>query len=257
MSKTKTSLLERSDVQLHGWDSQAESWHGPIPLTPSRRAARLALAAVRSARGAFHGRLRTSVPGLPCIDFYTSVYDLTDAGLAVVHLDWTGGGPAGIVAAIPRTRRRLLRNDFAFEFMTLISFLGSPVISGSELAIHDYIDETLRTEPALTQVFAVETAELDSDTGIVLAAHFETVAAAMLDWLAIREPQDDAVLAGDCSKAPIIVPVGAPAVLPARDPVVLAAPLPDPLILGPTPRKDVPVAGLIIADSTAPNGAVR
>jgi hypothetical protein len=192
--KSKTSPIERCDVLLHGWDSQKETWHGPIPLAPVRRGARLALARVRTARSAFQGKLRCSVPGLPCIEFYTAIYDLRDAGLAIVHMDGADGGPVGIIAAIPRKRRRLLRNDFAFELMTLISFLGSPVNSGSELVIHDYIEEVLRTEPSATQVFAVETGEVSSDISIVLSAHFENLAAAMLDWMATRESQEDAVL---------------------------------------------------------------
>src|ERR1019366_3840887 len=109
-------------VLLHGWDAQAESWHGPIPLAPARHDSRL-MSKVRTARGAFQGTLRCSVPGLPCIEFYTAVYDLRDTGLAVVHLDGPHGGPVGIMAVLPRYRRALLRNDFAFELMTLISFL--------------------------------------------------------------------------------------------------------------------------------------
>jgi len=131
------------------------------------------------------------VPGLPSIEFYTAVYDLRDTGLAIVHLDGSHDAPAGIVAVVPRNRRRLLRNDFAFELMTVISFLGSPVNSGCELLINDYIEEALRMEPSATQVFAVETADLSSDTAIVLSAHFERLALAILDWMAHREPEDD------------------------------------------------------------------
>jgi hypothetical protein len=75
--------------------------------------------------------------------------------------------------------------------MTVISFLGSPVNTGCELVINDYIEEALRMEPSVTQVFAVETAELSSDTAIVLSAHFERLALAILDWMAHREPRDD------------------------------------------------------------------
>jgi hypothetical protein len=141
------------------------------------------------------------VPGLPCIEFGTAVYDLGDTGLAIVDLDGADRGPVGILAVIPRNRRTLLRNDFAFELMTVISFLGSPVNSGSELAIHDYIEETLRTEPSATQVFAVETAEVGSDIGIVLSTYFENLAAAMLERMATRESQDDAVSAAAGCKA--------------------------------------------------------
>jgi hypothetical protein len=154
------------------------------------------------------------VPGLPCIEFYTSVYDLRDAGLAIIHLDGSHGGPAGIVAVVPRDRRRLLRDDFAFELMTLVSFLGSPIITGSELQINDYIEEALRTEPSATQVFAVETAELCSDTSIVLSAHFEHLAAAMLDWMANREPQDDSIADAEDCEIRSIVPGDCPPAIP-------------------------------------------
>ena len=161
-------------------------------MTPGRRGTRLALR-VRTASGAFQGKLQCSVPGLPCIEFHTAIYDLRDTGMAIVHMDGPHGGPVGILAVIPRNRRKLLRNDFAFELMTLISFLGSPVNSGSELAIHDYMEEVLRTEPSATQVFAVETGELNSDASIVLSAHFEQLAAAMLDSMATRELEDESV----------------------------------------------------------------
>lgn|ERR1035438_3568393 len=206
MYKAKTLSINRCDVHLHGWDSQAQSWHGPVPLAPVRPAARVALARVRTCRSGFQGKLRGFVPGLPCIDFYTAVYDLRDTGLAIVHLDGADGGPVGIVAVIPQNRRRLLRNDFAFELMTLISFLGSPVNSGSELAIHDYIEEALRTQLSVTQVFAVETAEVGSDIGIVLSVHFEDLAAAMLDWMATRKQSDDTMLDGEECGARTVVP---------------------------------------------------
>jgi hypothetical protein len=157
------------------------------------------------------------VPGLPCVEFYTAVYDLGDAGLAIVHSDGADGGPVGILAVIPHNRRRLLRKDFAFELMTLISFLGSPVNSGSELAIHDYIEEALRTEPPATQVFAVETAEVNPDIAIVLSAHFENLAAAMLDWMAPRTPQHNAALEGEGCTAGTRVPGDwPPTALPPR-----------------------------------------
>ena len=216
MSKTKAVPIARCDVHLHGWDSQAESWHGPIPLAPVRRGARVALVRVRTARSTFQGKLRCSVPGLPCIEFYTTVYDLRDSGLAIVHSDGADGGPVGIVAVIPQNRRRLLRNDFAFELMTLISFLGSPVNRGSELEIHDYMEQVLRTETSATQVFTVETALVNLDTSIVVSSHFENLAAAMLDWMAAREPQDDAVIEGEACKAGIAIPGHWPATaLPA------------------------------------------
>jgi hypothetical protein len=94
--------------------------------------------------------------------------------------------------------------------MTLISFLGSPINSGSELVIHDYIDEVLRMEKSTTQVFAVETAELSSDISIVLSAHFEQLAAAMLDWMAAREPADAEMLGGKQCQTGTTIPGSLP-----------------------------------------------
>jgi hypothetical protein len=215
MHKIKSTPIELPGVQLHGWDAKAEAWNGPIPLVPSRSGARTT-SKVRTALGAFQGKLRCSVPGLPCIEFHTAIYDLADTGLAIIHMDGPHGGPVGILAVIPRDRRRLLRDDFAFELMTLVSFLGAPVIAGCELQINDYIEEALRSEPSATQVFAVETAELSWDASIVLSSHFENLAAAMLDWMARRERQDDAVAdSEECETRPAIPGYCPPTALPA------------------------------------------
>ena len=193
MYKTKTAPIEACDVLMHGWDATSETWNGPIPLMAGRRETRSILAKVRTSRSAFQGSLRCSVPGLPCLEFNTSVYDLRDTGLALVHLDGEHRGPVGVMAVIPRSRRKLLRNDFAFELMTIISFLGSPINNGSELVIHDYIEEGLADG-------AVGHADFyggDGGSGLryrhCASAHFEQLAAAMLDWMAERELQDDSL----------------------------------------------------------------
>jgi len=183
-------------------------------LTMGGPGSRRILAKLRAVRGAFQGKLRCAVDGLPCLEFYTAVYDLGDTGLAIVNLDGTHASPAGILAAIPRSRRDLLRNDFAFELMTVLSFLGSPVNHGCELAIHDYMEETLRTEPLATQVFAVETAETSSDVAIVLSAHFEHLAAAMLNWMAERESPEDALFEIEESRIGTAMPSGCQLALP-------------------------------------------
>ena len=210
MQKTKPSSINHWNVHLHGWDATAEFWHGPTPLTRAVGRSHTGAERIRNARSGFHGKLRCSVPGLPCLEFHTAVYDLMDIGVAIVHLDGAEGGPAGVIAVVPATRRQRLRPEFAFEFVTLLSFFAGPSKAGSELAIHDYIDEVVRTGAPGTQVFTVETAELDPDVGIVLSAHFEHLAAAMVDWLATRdcmdveESEDSAVetcVAGPCAAA--------------------------------------------------------
>ncbi len=138
----------------------------------------------------------------------------------MVHLDGSHDGPVGILAVVPRDRRKLLRDDFAFELMTIVSFLGSPVNSGCELQINDYIEAALRAEPSATQIFAVETAELSSDTGIVLSAHFEHLAVAMLEWMASREPRDDEMPGLEEYKARTLVPGDCPpAAIPVHGPL--------------------------------------
>ena len=153
--------------------------------------------------------------GLPCVEFHTAVYDLLDTGLAIVHLDGGQVRPAGIMAVVPRNRHQLLRNDFAFELMTVVSFLGAPINSGCELEINDYMEQALRMEPLATQIFAIETAELSADVGIVLSAHFENLAAAMLDWLARRDLQADGVLEAEEYEECVTLP-GRCAALTAR-----------------------------------------
>lgn len=190
MDQSKNSSVDLCDVHLHGWDSKAGFWHGPTPLTTGVRGSRATAAKIRNARGAFHGKLRCSVPGLPCIDFPTTVYDLMDIGLAIVDLDSAYRGPVGVVAVIPAARRAHLRAEFAFEFVTLLSFLGGLTKAGSELTIHDYIEDILRTA-SCTQIFTVETAELSPDVSIVLSAHFEHLSAAMMDWLCIKDSEEE------------------------------------------------------------------
>ena len=185
MDKRKSPVSECCNVHLHGWDAAGGFWHGPNPLL--RAGSRASTSKIVNARGSFHGKLRCSVPGLPCLEFYTTIDDLMDIGVGVVHLEGAQGGPVGVMAVIPAARRESLRTEFAFEFVTLLSFFAGPSKSGTELAVHDYIDEVVRTGAPGTHIFAIETAELSPDVSIVLSRHFEQMAAAIVDWLAIND----------------------------------------------------------------------
>ena len=191
MFNAKDAPTDRWDANLHGWDAQAGFWHGPTPLTRDVRGTRATAAKINSASGVFCGRLRCSVPGLPSLDFHTTIYDLTDAALAIVHLDGAYHGPVGVVAVIPAPRRRRLRTEFAFEFVSLLTLLNAHPRTGSELTIHDYIEDVLRTAPLSTQIFAVETAECSPDIGIVLSTHFEHLSGAMVEWLNMKDSAED------------------------------------------------------------------
>ncbi len=142
----------------------------------------------------FLGVIRCSLPGLPCLACKTTVYDLKDVGgLALVHLDGVDSGPVGVVVVIPAARRACLRPEFALEFVTLLSLLGGVPRTGCEFTLHEYIEDVLRKETSYGQVFAVETAELEADEGIVLSAFFERLAAAIADWLASKDSNEPEV----------------------------------------------------------------
>ena len=181
-----------TETHLYGWNDQGGFWHGPTEIAAASNGTSSILRKLSNAPGTFHGRLRGSVRGLPGVDFQTTVYDLTDAGLAMVHLDGDLHAPIGVVAVIPAERRPHLRPEFAFGFVSFLSFLGAAASPDSELAIHDYVDSVLRTDTASALVFTVEGAQLDSDTSIVTSAFFESLAAAMLEWLCAKHAVPEA-----------------------------------------------------------------
>jgi len=198
-------------IHLYGWNDQGGFWHGPTEIAPASNGTGSILRKLRNAPGTFHGKIRCNVRGLPGVDFQTTVYDLTDAGLAMVHLDADLHAPIGVVAVIPAERRRHLRPEFAFGFVSFLSFLGAAASPDSELAIHDYLESVLRTDTASALVFTVEGSQSDSDTSIVTSAYFENLALAMLQWLDAKHTEPEA---GDhdifevCPAAVVCAPAG-------------------------------------------------
>jgi hypothetical protein len=188
-----TATETEVEIHLYGWNDQGGFWHGPTEIAPALNGTGCILRKLRNTPGTFHGKLHCSVPGLPGMDFQTTVYDLTDAGLAMVHLDGFPHAPIGVVAVIPAQRRRRLRPEFAFGFVSFLSFLGATASPDSELAIHDYLENVLRTDTASALVFTMEGPQLDSDTSIVASAYFENLSIAMLQWLCTKyaEPEAD------------------------------------------------------------------
>ena len=178
------------EIHLYGWNDQGGFWHGPTEIAPVLNGAGSILRKLRNASGTFHGKLRGNVRGIPGVAFQTTVYDLTDAGLAMVNLD---GVPIGVVAVIPAQRRDHLRSEFAFGFVSFLSFLGAMASPDSELAMYDYVENVLRTDTSSALIFTVERSRLDPDTSIVTSAFFENLSKAMLQWLCMKhvEPEAD------------------------------------------------------------------
>lgn len=172
-------------IHIHGWDSIGWFSHEVDGVAHGDHETGPVLRKLRKAPAAFQGSC--SAPGSPVCEFQTSAYDLTDAGLAIVHLDGSSGGPIGALTVLPAHRRPRLRDEFAFGFVAHLSFLDGLISQDSEPAIHEYVDNLLRTDQSSTLVITVKTARDSSDIGIVLSTYLEKLSIAMLQWLCAKD----------------------------------------------------------------------
>jgi len=171
-------------VSLHGWDSRGQVWHGPDELAYTLSGSRQILRRLRPLASSWHGRLCAQMRGQLTLSFCVSIHDLGDAGLAIIDLEGSPGGPLEVTLVVPAHRRARVRKDFAFEFAAFLRFLEGPESSGSELAIHDYIHRVLReTGAGTTLVFSIETRFLESEVQILIAEQVERLAMSMIAWM--------------------------------------------------------------------------
>jgi len=181
----------RRGIELHGWDSQTRTWHGPDELTFHSGNRRI-VNQLRRLPGSWHGRLRPTAPGGLPFGFCASIHDLRDSGVAMIDMDGTPGGPLHFVLVVPAGRRLRLREDLAFEFLSFVRFLQGPEGLGSELAIHDYIQRVLHQNPAgATLVFSLEGRALESDLHRALSEQAEMLAMSMIAWMAEMDSEAD------------------------------------------------------------------
>jgi len=175
-------------IALHGWDWRGQVWHGPDELTFALNGSREILRKLRPLTSSWHGRLHAQMPGQLSLDFYASIYDLSDAGLAILDLEGSPGGPLEVTAVVPAHRRARVRKDFAFEFAAFLRFLEGPESSGAELAIHDYIHRVLdEADAATTLVFSIETCFIERELQILIAEQVERLAISMLAWMTEKD----------------------------------------------------------------------
>jgi hypothetical protein len=171
-------------IALHGWDSRGQAWHGPDELAYALRGSRAILRKLRPLASSWHGRLHAQMPGQLSLNFCASIHDLGDAGLAIIDLEGSPGGPLEVTLVVPAHRRARVRKDFAFEFAAFLRFLEGPESSGSELAIHDYIHRVLsETGAATTLVFSIETRFVEREVQILIAGQVERLAVSMIAWM--------------------------------------------------------------------------
>jgi len=143
---------------------------------------------LRPLASSWHGRLGARVPGAPSVTFSASISGLGDAGLAMIDLEGSSGGPLEVTLVVPAHRLARVRKDFAFEFAAFLRFLEGPESSGTELAIHDYIHRVLGEADAATSlVFSIETRFVEREVQILIAEQVERLAMSMLAWMTEKD----------------------------------------------------------------------
>ncbi len=175
-------------IELHGWDAEAQAWHGPDELALTLRGCRALLHKLREAPGSWYGRLRAQAPGEMPLNLCAAVHDLGDAGLAILDIEGSPGGPLEIILVVPAQRRAKIRQDLAFEFVSFLRFLEGAESVGAEIALHDYVERVLRQdgEPA-TLIFTIESPSTPADAHLPLSQQAERLAASMIAWMAAKD----------------------------------------------------------------------
>lgn len=178
---------EEAGVQLFGWDSRTESWHGPTPLAFSSGASRGLLQALQATPGrSWYGPVNSGVPGEAPTRFFSLIHCLCDCAVALIYCHDSRTGPVEIVAVIPPELRARLRPDFAFEFVAFARFLGA-LDEGGALTVHDLMEAAIRgSQSAEALVFSISTGLWTSDLDHVLSCCVEKVASSMLEWAATQ-----------------------------------------------------------------------
>ena len=181
-------MSETRLVELHGWDSRAGAWHGPTELTFTLRGCGRILSQLRELPGSWYGKLRTEEPEEPPLGFHVSIHDLSDAGLALLDIEGSPGGPLEVILAIPAQRRTRIRPELAFEFVAFLGFLKGLENPGSEMAIHDYVQRVLGEagEPR-DLVFSIETRFFVPESRMLISEQAARLAMSMIAWMAEKD----------------------------------------------------------------------
>jgi|SRR5271157_4457484 len=181
---TSRSRCGAKRIDLYGWDSRTESWHGPNELSCDSPPDKRLLQALRATPGrSWYGTVQCRTPGEPAARFFALVHDLSDCAIASIYCDESKAGPAEILAAIPAGRRSRLRDDFAFEFLAFARFLGS-ISAGAELQVHDAIASAIADQrESKAFVFSISSGLWPSDLDHVLSRCVEKVAVTLCQWL--------------------------------------------------------------------------
>jgi hypothetical protein len=181
---TSGSWCSRRPIQLYGWDSRSETWHGPNTLGDQTFPDKRLLQALRTAPGrSWYGGVTYCSPGEPSTRFFALVHDLFDCAIASIYCDESKAGPAEVLAVIPESRWPHLRDEFAFEFLAFARFLGS-LGSGAELQVHDAITSAITEQrDSGSLVLSLSTGVWPRDRDLALSCCAEKIAVTLCRWL--------------------------------------------------------------------------
>jgi hypothetical protein len=174
-------------IQLYGWDSQNEIWHGPTELSccsmPDKRLLQILRSVHANGINSWYGRITSCSAGEPTSRFFVIVQKLPDAAVALIYCNDSKAGPAEILAVLPANRRLHLRDEFAFEFLAFAHFLGA-VNAEAELQLHDAIASALADRHDFDDlVFSISSVIWPGDLDSALSCCVEKVAVTICHWL--------------------------------------------------------------------------
>jgi hypothetical protein len=174
-------------IQLYGWDSRNEIWHGPTELggcsVPDKRVIHALRSAAGNGSNSWYGPVNCCTSGEPMARFFVLVHDLSDAAIAMIYCNESKAGPAEILAVIPANRRAQLRDEFAFEFLAFARFLGT-ISAGAELQVHDAIASTVGEQNDSTDlVLSISSVIWPGDLDHALSRCVEKIAVSLCQWL--------------------------------------------------------------------------
>ncbi len=174
-------------LEIHGWDARERQWHAPALLEYSLKECGPIARRLRDLSGSWYGRLSADVPGEPRLSFIACVHDLEDCALGVLDLHGEEGGPLHFVLVAPGRRRQRARPELAFEFVSFVRFLQGGDGSGVELALHDYIEETLRGSGSENLVFSVESRPLLPEVQLLVSQQAERLSLGIVAALEAKD----------------------------------------------------------------------
>jgi hypothetical protein len=162
-------------------------WHGPTELgsseLPDKRLLRALRTVASNGSNSWYGTVHCCTSSEPVSRFFVVLNDLSDSVIASIYCDESKAGPAEILAVVPANRRSRLRDEFAFEFLAFVRFLGT-LSAGAELQLHDAIASVVAEQHnSRNLVFSISSVIWPGDLDRALSCCVEKIAVTLCRWL--------------------------------------------------------------------------